>query len=364
MHKRKPAAVYLENGLYLQGYSVGISGTRVAPLACNTQIVGHQEVITDPAYKGLILSFSMAQIGNVGARKAANESPEIQVEGLLLKDLSPIASNWQSEEDFQDFLCEHNLVAVAGLDTRALALALTRDGNMRAIISTEELDRETLKKNLFATTPNPRGLKTLYPGISEPNVLSKGSDRVVTFDTGTSLSTMRIFEENNIELVQMPIHTSAEEVLSLNPKGLFLGSAPALAEVDEDLVEVVAQLLGKFPVFGIQYGHLVLSSALGAQISEQKTGSFNANTPIKNLKKDQLEVVSKAQLYGVEEPLSEGVTVTHRNMHDNRIEGIEHLEKGAFSVSFFPKSSEFVKGSHELFNTFFNAVRHEDKGTE
>lgn len=356
MTDKQTAVVLLENGLLLKGRSNSKPQTIVAPLASASQIVSHQEIITDPAYTGLALSFSMAQIGNVGAKAQSNESDSVSVAALLVKDLSPLASNWESEESFDEFLFRNEVFYVSNLDTRALALALSENGNMRAIISNESEDVEQLSK-LFESQMPELSLADLHASINESASLSAGSLRVVSFDTGLRNSDIELFAKNDIELLLVPQGASADDIRALKPAGLFLGPGPSLSKPGPHMIAQVKELVGELPMLGVAHGHLLLGAALGAEIVEHKTSRYAANVPVQKTDSGKVEIVSVASRYDLDLDDIESAQISYKNVHDGRIEGIETSDGLATSVSFYPTSKIFNPANHEIVDAFFNKIK-------
>lgn len=396
-----PALLVLEDGAVFQGSACAASGEVFGEICFNTSLEGYLEVITDPSYAGQIITMTYPQIGNYGVNLEDAQSDSPALRGLVVRDLCTTPSNWRSTQSLPDYLREHNVVAVEGVDTRALVRHVRDNGAQRAVLSTVDTDAKSLLAkvrasesivgaNLAATV----SCKSAYEFDSLPAshafAVSSPAERrykVVAYDCGAKRSILENLLRAGCSVVAVPWNTPAEEVLAMEPDGVFLSNGPGDPEAVEGTYLQVEKLLGKVPVFGICLGHQMICKAAGAEIEKLKFGHRGGNHPVMNLLTGRVEITAQNHGFGLLFPslgelvpeLSGGfkghesdlrfwtnariapvvqnekfgrIRLTHVNLNDGTAEGIALLDIPAFSVQYHPEASPGPTDAHYLFTAF------------
>ena len=364
--KQNKGVVVLEDGTYFYGYSFGAEGERFGEVVFNTSMTGYQEILTDPSYKEQIVTMTYPLIGNYGVNSQDVESSKVQVEGFLVRERSRIVSNYRAEESLDSYLKKYNIVALEGIDTRALTRHIRLQGAMRGVISTVDLDIKRLKKKLSE-----------YPGLvgrdivrdvapKEPYVWKEEGKsyrkKVVAIDCGIKFNILRLLNKVGCEVVVVPPWSTKEDVLSYNPDGVFISNGPGDPAPLTYVIELVANLLGEIPIFGICLGHQILALALGGKTYKLKFGHRGANQPVKNLTTGRVEITSQNHGFAVDTDSlkGKGVSVTHINLNDNTLEGMYHKKYRAFSVQYHPEASPGPHDAEYLFELFVKLMDGEE----
>ena len=352
----KPAILLLENGHHLKGFSFDAIGTTGGEVCFNTSMTGYQEILTDPSYCGQIVTMTTPQIGNYGVNLEDVESDKIQVQGFIVREASPIASNYRSTQSLDDYLKQAGIVGIQGIDTRALTRMLRDEGAMNGIISSELVDLDALREKL-TKIPSMTGQDLVkqvscatqwqWPCKGDP------SYRVVAMDFGIKHNIIRQLVENDCDVIIVPAHTAAEEILALNPDGIFLSNGPGDPEPVDYAIATVKSLAGKKPIFGICLGHQILSLAMGAKTYKMKFGHRGANHPVKNQSSGKVEITSQNHGFAVDPAsLPDLIEITHINLNDGTLEGFRCTHIPAFSVQYHPEASPGPHDSRYLFKEF------------
>ncbi len=357
---KKPATLLLENKLLFKGYALGAIGTTSGELCFNTGMVGYQEILTDASYCGQIVLMTYPHIGNYGVNSDDVESNNIQVSGLIIKDLTTIPSNYRSEQSLDQYLKDHNIIGIYGLDTRAVTRVVREYGVMNAVISSKQLDTKYLTSELNAT-PSMEGLNlTTKVTCKNRYIFSETSDnkfKIAAIDFGIKTNILRLLSKRGCNITVFPANVSSQEIMDFNPDGIFLSNGPGDPSAVIDAIQCIKNLLGQYPIFGICLGHQLLALALGAETFKLKYGHRGLNHPVKNLKNNKIEITSQNHGFAVlDNNLPSNIRITHINLNDNTIAGIECQDFKAFSVQYHPESSPGPHDSQYLFDLFIDLM--------
>jgi carbamoyl-phosphate synthase small subunit len=372
------ALLALEDGLVLWGRSFTGAGECSGEVVFNTAMTGYQEVLTDPSYKGQVVTMTYPLVGNYGVNPEDLESRGIQVEGFIVKEYHPYPSNWRSQGNLADYLKAAGRLGVEGLDTRALTKRLREAGAMRGIISTQDLDPASLVRRARAL-PSMEG-QDLVPLVTctrpywwpevpaeigdEPVDLAalwgqRSGKKVVLYDFGVKYNIIRSLKERGLEVLVVPATTPAAAILALEPDGIVLSNGPGDPAAVTYGIDNVRQCLGAQPVFGICLGHQLMGLALGGRTFKLKFGHRGANQPVKNRLSGRVEITSQnhgfaVDLASIPDP---AVELTHINLNDGTLEGLRHPGLRAFSVQYHPEASPGPHDADYLFDEFLKEVK-------
>ena len=395
-----PAAVVLEDGTVFEGTACGAEGEAFGEICFNTALEGYLEVITDPSYAGQIVTMTYPQIGNYGVSLEDVQSTKPALRGLVVRDMCTVPSNFRSDLSLPEYLKEQGVVAIEGVDTRALVRHVRDNGAQRAVISTVDTDYESLLEkvrssesivglNLIPSVSREKAeshpLSASFDGFLEPPAPAKF--KVIAYDCGAKRAILDNLVRVGCDLTVVPWDTPAEEVLALNPDGIFLSNGPGDPDAVSGTYSQVQKLLGQVPIFGICLGHQMICKACGAQIEKLKFGHRGGNQPVMNLRTGRVEISVQnhgfglvwpslgplvAELSGgesehhddlrfwvekriapvVDNPVFGRIQLTHVNLNDGTPEGIALLDIPAFSVQYHPEAAPGSTDSHYLFTAF------------
>jgi carbamoyl-phosphate synthase small subunit len=370
---QKPGFLALEDGTVYEGFSVGAEGERDGEVVFNTSLTGYQEILTDPSYRGQIVTMTYPMIGNVGINLEDLESSHPRIAGFVMRESSRISSNFRASGSLSDYLIHHGIVAVAGIDTRALVRRIRSKGAQKGIISTidsnpsslvqkarsspglvgRDLVREVMPDGRHSWDQKLHSLAVAGEEQPPSNTPAATQPHVVCLDFGMKWNIPRHLVQRGNRVTILPGTASANDVLDLNPDGIFLSNGPGDPEPLTYAIETIRGLLGQRPVFGICLGHQLLSLAAGAKTFKMKFGHRGANQPVLNCLTGQVEITSQNHGFAVEEEsLPECLEITHRNLNDNTIAGVRHRQVDAFSVQYHPEASAGPHDSSYLFDQF------------
>ena len=385
----KHALLALADGTLFEGRALGYEGETVGEVVFNTAMTGYQEVLTDPSYKGQIITMTCPHIGNYGVTPEDIESRRIWAEGFIVKEASSLASNWRSKQQLQDYLHEAKIVAIEGLDTRALTRHLREHGSQQGLITHVELDASrAVGKAKAAPSIIGRDLATTVtcekvyqwtegsgewiPSLGDkPRVAATRRWHVVAYDFGVKQNILRQLVDAGCAVTVVPASTTAKQVEALKPDGVFLSNGPGDPEGVPYAIEAVRQLIGQYPLFGICLGHQILGLALGLKTYKLKFGHHGANHPVMNLRTRQVEITSQNHNFAVQvaQPITAipdrppvietsfgKVAVTHVSLNDHSIEGLACVDRPVFSVQYHPEASPGPHDSGYLFTEFIQLM--------
>ena len=348
-----------EDGAVFEGENFGARGERFGEAVFNTSMTGYQEILTDPSYNGQIITMTYPEIGNYGVNTEDCESARPFAKGLVVKEYWDEPSNWRSEMPLHRFMEEHGIVGIQGVDTREVTVKIRTGGAQKCGLSTEETDPEKLLAKVKAS-PAIVG-RDLVSEVSCKDTYewsSSGKAKVVAYDFGVKSSILNNLKEIGCSVTVVPANTTASNVLALKPDGVFLSNGPGDPEAVEYAAGNIAGLLGKVPVFGICLGHQIISLALGGKTFKMKFGHRGGNQPVKRLSDGKVEITSQNHGFAVDPDSLKGDTkITHINLNDGTVEGLENRSKSVFSVQYHPESSPGPHDSSYLFRDFMRTMR-------
>jgi carbamoyl-phosphate synthase small subunit len=373
------AILALEDGRYFQGTSFGSTGTTTGEICFNTSMTGYQEVITDPSYRGQIVSMTYPQIGNYGINPEDAESSQPHIRAFVIGELCRIPSNWRSTQPLDAYLASHGVLGIEGIDTRALTKHLRSLGAMRACVTTElnadqaveaarnapsmkgmDYVKEVSTPKSYLWSDESRrwilpNVSTQQPGPYE--ALPPVKHRIVAYDFGIKFNILRSLRQSGFEVEVVNSTTSAAEVLAKNPDGIFLSNGPgdpaALGYIHSEL----RQLIGKKPIFGICLGNQLLAHAYGGSTFKLKFGHRGGNQPVKDLRTGQISITSQNHGFAVDpDSLPPEIEVTHINLNDQTVEGMRHKTHPVFSVQYHPEAAPGPNDASYLFEEFSRLI--------
>jgi carbamoyl-phosphate synthase small subunit len=353
--------IILENGKEFYGYGFGANKTAINEIVFNTSMVGYQEIISDPSYTDQMVCMTYPLIGNYGMTDDDYETRVPTMGGLIVREYNDLPSNFRYTKTLSEVLDEYDIPAISGVDTRMITRIIRDEGSQKVMICdadmpydeaykmlldyqipTDMVSRVSCKKRWYSRTPNHKF-------------------DVVAIDCGIKLNIIRKLNEKGCNVTIVPYNTSAEEILKMQPDGLFLSNGPGNPEDVQPVINVVKELHGKLPIFGICLGHQMISLALGAKTFKMKFGHRGGNHPVMNMKTGKIEITSQNHSYAVDVNSLEGtpLTLTHKNLLDDTAEGVESAQNKLFSVQYHPESAPGPQDSAYLFDEFISLMAKE-----
>ena len=378
--KERNAVLALEDGSVFRGFAFGAECTVVGEGVFNTGMTGYQETLTDPSYFGQIVTMTSPQIGNYGTNLDDEESKGPKVAGFVVRDLSPVTSNWRSTDSLSDYLQKNGIPGIEGVDTRAITKKLRTAGSLKACLSTEGLsDEEAVKKAQQSESIvgqdyvkevtcsesfvfDADGEQSIPFTVTGTNLkLASTPDkthRLVAFDFGAKKAIYKNLRRHGFEVIVVPATASVEEVKSHSPDAIFLSNGPGDPSALEYAHQTVRELLEEYPIFGICLGHQILTHAIGASTYKLKFGHRGANQPVRNQETEKVSITSQNHGFAAEKEALEtcGAIVTEYNLNDQTVSGMRLLDKPVFSVQYHPEAAPGPNDAQHLFETFHRLV--------
>jgi carbamoyl-phosphate synthase small subunit len=373
------AILALEDGRIFRGRGYGAPGERFGEVVFNTSLSGYQEILTDPSYAGQLVVLTYPHIGNYGTNPLDCEAAHPYAEGLVVRELSEIASNWRSVEELSGFLADHGIPVISHIDTRALVRHLRQHGAMRGLLSTVDSDAASLVAKAKAS-PSMVGLDlasrvtafTRYEWNEPSRDIYREAQsaqprqrfHVVAYDYGIKQNILRRLVDTGCRVTVVPAQTSAEDVMALRPDGVFLSNGPGDPEPVTYAAQAVREMLGRVPIFGICLGHQIIGLALGGKTYKLKFGHHGGNHPVMNLETQKVEITAQNHGFAVDPDSlkSSEVILTHMNLNDQTLEGLRHRSLPLFSVQYHPEASPGPHDSAYLFDRFVEMMERYRKG--
>jgi carbamoyl-phosphate synthase small subunit len=367
------ALLVLEDGTVFEGEGFGAIGEAYGEVVFNTSITGYQEILTDPSYNGQIVVMTYPEIGNYGVNLEDVESIRPFVRGFVVNEYWSVPSSWRSCENLGSYLSRYGIVGIERVDTRELTRRIRTYGVQRGVISTVDMDQESLLRKV-RSSPSIVGIDLATEvSCTEPYRWETGGEgwspyydkqtklekhfRVVAYDFGIKRNILRRLVDTGCEVLVVPSRTPPHEVLSMNPGGIVLSNGPGDPAAVSYAIESVRTLIGKKPIFGICLGHQIVGWALGGRTFKLKFGHRGANQPVKNLLTGKVEITSQNHGFAVDaDSLGSNVEITHVNLNDNTVEGLRHKEYPLFSVQYHPEASPGPHDSAYLFDEFLRLM--------
>ncbi|MBM7614300.1 carbamoyl phosphate synthase small subunit [Alkaliphilus hydrothermalis] len=351
------ATLILENGKTFQGKAFGYLKETVGEVVFNTGMTGYQEVLTDPSYTGQIVTMTYPLIGNYGINLGDRESRTPKVKGFIVRERAEMPNHWRCEMDLEGYLKENKIMAMEGIDTRALTKILRNNGSMKGIIALRDLTPAQIQ-NKFDSFSNTNAVESV--STKEVYELEGKGKHVAVLDFGIKQNILRSLQHKGCRLTVFPALTPTEEILKVNPDGILLSNGPGDPKDLPQVVETIKELLGVKPIFGICLGHQLLALSLGGDTEKLKFGHRGCNHPVKDLLNKRIYITSQNHGYVMKaDQLPEDIIITHVNVNDQTIEGIAHRTLPAFSVQFHPEAAPGPKENDYLFDRFMKMMKGE-----
>jgi len=378
------AILVLEDGTRFHGRAIGAKGITVGEVVFNTSITGYQEIITDPSYSHQIVTLTYPHIGNVGSNLDDEESSKIYIKGLIIRDLSLIASNYRNKKSFSCYLKENNIVAISDIDTRKLTRILRTKGSQNGCIIEDKKENYTIGHNKAKNFMSLQGLD-LAKKVSTQSIYnwSQGSFslnknkfvsiekekllfHVVVYDFGVKRNILRMLVDRGCYLTIVPATTDPKTVLNLSPDGIFLSNGPGDPRPCHYAIDAIRYFLKtNIPIFGICLGHQLLALAAGAEIIKMKFGHHGGNHPVKEIKNNRVIITSQNHSFTVDiKNLPNNIEVTHSSLFDGTLQGLSLTNKSAFSFQGHPEASPGPHDASSLFDTFIKLIAYEKTRTQ
>lgn len=355
----KKRLLVLENGRYFLGDAFGADGTTVQQLVFNTQMVGYQEILSDPSYLGQMVVMSYPLIGNYGLADEDYESHGVYLGGLIVREYNDQPSNFRSSKTLAQQMEDSGVIGLSGIDTRELVCILRDEGSMKAMLTDGDKDVKTCLKELKKAVLDENTVKSVTSKRMWYSRTRNPLNTVAILDCGVKLTMVKSLNNLGCNVIVFPYDTSYEEIKKYKPDGLFISSGPGSPLVLEKTIETAKKFIGSIPVMGIGLGHQIIALCYGAKIDQLKFGHRGANQPVKNLLDDSIEITCQNHSYAVNEQSLAGSTlsVTHKNLLDGDVEGLLDKRNKVVSVSYYPDTATSVSDAGYVYKTFMGFLK-------
>lgn len=349
------AKLILEDGTVFEGKAFGYTKETVGEVVFNTGMTGYQEILTDPSYYGQIVTMTYPMIGNYGLNLDDNESDSVKVKGFIVREKADEPNNWRCEFELDEYLNRHKIMGLEDIDTRALTKMIRNSGTMRGLITVDQLTEQQIQDKLEAFDN-----RSAVAEVTTSEVKSFEGDElhIAAMDFGIKNNILRSFKHRNCRITVFPAFTKAEEILAINPDGIFLSNGPGDPKDIPEAVEEIKKLVGKKPMTAICLGHQLIALAMGGDTEKLKFGHRGANHPVKDLKTGRVMITSQNHGYVVkEDSLPEGMEVTHVNLNDTTVEGMKNEEMMIYSIQFHPEACPGPHDTDPIFDEFVDLMK-------
>lgn len=353
--------IVLENGQEFYGYGFGADKESINELVFNTSMIGYQEIVLDPSYTDQMVCMTYPLIGNYGMTEEEYEIKSPTVGGFIVREYNDLPSNFRYTKTLSEVLEEYGIPAISGVDTRMITRIIREEGTQKVMITDASTPVEEALEKIKAYEMPKDMLKRVSCSKRWYSRTPNHKYDVVAIDCGIKLNIVRQLNEKGCNVAIVPYDITAKEILKMEPDGLFISDGPGNPEDAESVIKVVKELKGKLPIFGISLGHQIISLALGATTSKMKFGHRGCNHPVKNLETGKIEITAQDHSYTVDVDSLEGtdLELTHINLIDNTVEGVESLENKLFSVQYHPESVAIQQDGKNLFDKFIDLMAKE-----
>ncbi len=350
--------IVLEDGEEYFGYGFGADKEAICEIVFNTSMVGYQEIVSDPSYTYQMVVMTYPLIGNYGITDEDYETKQPTIGGMVVREYNDLPSNFRYTKTLSEYLEENDIPAISGIDTRKLTRSIRNKGSRKVIITDITTSKEDALKKLKAYDIPKDAVAKVSCKKKWYSRTANYKYNVVAVDCGIKLNIVRSLNKRGCNVTIVPYNTTAKEIENLKPDGIFLSNGPGNPEDVKEVINLVKELRGKYPIFGICLGHQMISLAYGAKTYKLKFGHRGGNHPVLNLETDKIEITSQNHSYAVDEKSLEktDLVATHKNILDNTIEGVECKKDKVFSVQYHPESSPGPQDSGYLFDKFINLM--------
>ncbi len=346
--------IVLEDGEEYYGYGFGADKEAVCEIVFNTSMVGYQEIVSDPSYTYQMVVMTYPLIGNYGITDDDYETKQPTIGGMIVREYNDLPSNFRYTKTLSEYLEENDIPGIAGIDTRKLTRSIREKGSRKVIITDSNTSKQKALKKLRETEIPKDAVAKVSCKKKWYSRTANHKYNIVAVDCGIKLNIVRSLNKRGCNVTVVPYNTTAKEIMDLKPDGIFLSNGPGDPEDVKEVIKLVKQLRGKYPIFGICLGHQMISLAYGAKTYKLKFGHRGGNHPVLNLENDKIEITSQNHSYAVDEKslAKTDLTVTHKNILDDTVEGVESKKDKVFSVQYHPESAPGPQDSGYLFDKF------------
>lgn len=354
----------LENGVEI--YGQGFGNEKVAELIFNTEMIGYQDILEDPSYSGKIVCMTYPLIANYGASDDDFASSKYHVEGFIVKDFDFVASNFRYEDSMIELLQANDIPFLCDVDTRMIARIIRDEGTMKCIITDASVSKEECLEKIKNYVPEKNLIKKLTSKRATVIKANKPKYTVGVLDLGIKKNVIENLTSRNCNVILLPASCSVETVLKYNPDALFISNGPEEFESCDEIIDLIKALKGKLPIAGIGFGHVLMAKASGAEIEKMKSGHHGANLSVRNLKTNKIDITSQSHGYSVNKESLENtdLVITHLNITDNSVEGLESKETDYISLAYYPENAQGHVSNKKLYDELIKLMKSNKGGSK